>query len=118
MSRVSNRADKDRKRRSALRKRLRAAGVPEGEIERILAVKREDDRAARHGEDPRKGTREEILARTDDSLWPDDTGYKPSTVDSLLNGSARATGITARVVRRRETVTEYQYDRLTGTDDA
>lgn len=114
MSRVSNRADKDRKRRSALRKRLRSAGVSEAEIERIIAVKREDDRARRHGEDPRKGTRAEILARTDDSLWPDDTGYKPSAPDSLLTGPARAMGVTAKVSRRRHTITEYQHQRTKG----
>lgn len=115
MSRISNRREKDKKRRAKLRKRLRDQGVNEQEIERIIDQQRAYDRAMRGGWEPGP-TRDEILANTDDSLWPDDTSYRPRTIDPLLNGVARATGATARVVKRRETVTEYQYDRLVGGD--
>lgn len=111
MSAISNRADKDRKRRAKLRKRLQEVGVDELEIERIIAIKRDDDRARRQRLAP-EPTREEILANTDDSLWPDDSGFKPSAPDPLLHGAARVNGVAAKVVRRRHTVTEYQHDRL------
>lgn len=112
MSRITNRAAKDRQRRAKLRKRLQAAGLSEAEIERIIAIKRADDHHRRHDYDQPGPTREEILANTDDSLWPDDTGYRPVPVDPLLEGAARVNGVTAKVVRRRHTVTEYQRDRM------
>ena len=113
MSAIANRKDKDRKRRARLRKRLEASGVAPEVIERIIAVKREDDLARCHGYTPdRVLTREEILANTDDSLWPDDRGYRPSRRDPLLHGAARATGTAAKVVRRRYTITRYQYERM------
>jgi hypothetical protein len=44
---------------------------------------------------------------------PDDTGYKPTVGDPLLRGAARVDGVTAKVVRRRHTITQFQYDRET-----
>lgn len=111
MSRTSNRREKDKKRRAKLRARLEEAGVDEQRIERIITQRREDDRLKRAGLEPGP-TREEILANTDDSLWPDDTGYKPASPDPLLHGAGRVTGITAKVVRRDHTITRFQYDEV------
>lgn len=113
MSAISNRRAKDKKRRAKLRARLEAAGVDQQRIERIIEAKRDDDRAARAGLRPER-TREEILAHTDDSLWPDDTGYRPAPVDPLLTGAARVNGVAAKVVRRRHTITRFQYQSETG----
>lgn len=111
MSRISNRREKDKRRRAKLRKRLEEAGVDPEKIERIIETKREDDRRARHGFAPESApTREEIPANTDESLWPDDTGYEPTAGDPLLRGPARVTGVTAKVVRRGSTITRYQFD--------
>lgn len=41
---------------------------------------------------------------------PDDTKFRPVQTDSVLNGVARATGLAARAVRRRETMTRWQHD--------
>jgi len=115
VSTESNRKTKDRQRRAKLRARLEAEGVDPQTIEQVLATKREDDRLRRLGVAPAP-TREEILANTDDALWPDDTGYRPSTPDPLLHGAGRVNGIAAKVVRRRETITRWHYDRMIGGD--
>lgn len=107
---VKNRAVHDRKKRRKLRKKLEERGVNPLVIDRIIAERREYDRARRHGLLPETPSREEILANTDDSLWPDDTGYEPTDTDPLLRGAARATGMTAKVVRRGETITDWQYE--------
>lgn len=41
---------------------------------------------------------------------PDDRGYRPTHVDPILQGTARATGQTAAAVRRGRTVTKWQHD--------
>lgn len=41
----------------------------------------------------------------------DDRGYRPSHRDPLLTGAARATGATARAVRRANATTKYEHDR-------
>jgi hypothetical protein len=40
----------------------------------------------------------------------DDRGYRPSRVDPLLTGPARATGATAQAVRRANATTKYEHD--------
>lgn len=107
---IKNRAANDRKKRRKLRHKLEARGVNPLVIDRIIGERRERDRAARHGWLPETPSREEILANTDDSLWPDDTGYEPSDTDPLLRGAARATGMTAKVVKRPNTITDWQYE--------
>lgn len=111
MGRTKNRKTKDRQRRAKLRARLEAEGVDPETIERTISEKREDDRLRRLGIEP-PSAREQILANTDDTLWPDDTGYRPSTPDPLLHGAGRTQGVAAKVVRRRETITRFQYDQL------
>lgn len=49
---------------------------------------------------------------------PDDTRYRPAQTDSVLTGVARATGLTARAVRRRETLTRWQHDNATNSEEA
>jgi len=41
---------------------------------------------------------------------PDDSRYKPAHIDSILTGTARATGQTAAAVRSGRTVTKWQHD--------
>lgn len=41
---------------------------------------------------------------------PDDKGYKPPKIDSVLTGVGRATGETARAIKRGKTITKYDYD--------
>lgn len=105
---IRNRAQKDRKRRKKLKERLRAEGCSEELIERIIAKERQKDLVRRHGSED-----EARRARAKSSRnMPDDTGYEPDTVDPLLRGPGRADGITARVVVRGETITDWQYDRI------
>jgi hypothetical protein len=104
---VNNRARKDRAKRSKLKKRLRREGASEELIERIIARQRQEDLVARHGEDYARTVRREAAVN-----GPDDTGYTPSEGDPLLRGAARATGMTAKVVKRRDTITDWQYDRM------
>lgn len=110
MTAASNRREKDRKRRKQLRARLAAAGVDPARIDKIVEQRRISDRDRRDRALYPVPTREEILAHTDDSLWPDDKGYKPSPPDPLLHGPGRASGVTAKIVRRRHTITEYEYE--------
>lgn len=109
---IKNRREKDRKRRKKLKARLRAEGASEELIERIIAKRRHEDLVARLGEDQARAARRRGAKRD-----PDDTGYEPSDGDPLLRGSARATGMTAKVVGRRHTITRFQYDRATGNGD-
>jgi hypothetical protein len=110
---ISNRRYKDKKKRAKLRARLRAQGVSEERIEQIIAQRRADDYDRGHARSQAL-SREQILANTDDSLWPDDSGYKPAKVDPLLRGPARVQGMTAKVVKRRSSITAFQHEREVG----
>lgn len=87
--------------RQRLRNRLRAEGVPEEEIARILARKREDQRRQREIE------RLATDRPADGDL--DDAGYHPTRVDSTLTGVGRATGETAVSVRRGRALTRHEW---------
>lgn len=52
-----------------------------------------------------------------DGGWapPDDSKFRPSRPDSVLTGAARATGITAKAVRRRDGVTKWQHEEMETT---
>ena len=106
---IANRRMKDRKRRKKLGERLRREGYSEVLIEDIMVRERQKDLIARIGLEKTK----EIRGRRGS---PDDKGYKPDSGDPLLRGPARAQGITAKVVRRGSTITEYQYDRMVDGD--
>lgn len=87
--------------RKRLGKKLRAQGIPEEEVLRILARKAEDQRRQREIE--RLATDRPTGGDLDDS------GYQPARVDSTLTGVARATGETARAVRRGKTITRHEH---------
>lgn len=50
----------------------------------------------------------------EDYIPPSDTGYKPTQIDPLLQGTARATGVTAKAVRKRKTLTKFEHDQVIG----
>lgn len=87
---------KHRESRRRLRRRLEAEGVDPEEIKRRCA-----ELAAAQ------------LERRQDSTWdrrlsPDDTGYRPTAVDPLERGPARATTRTAQAARRRRATTRFE----------
>lgn len=104
--RVKNRAEKDRKKRKKLRDRLEAKGVPADKIERIIEQRRIDDHARRHN----TGNVFKYDPDNDQGYYPDDSNYKPSQGDPLLRGAGRPTGMTAKVVKRPNTITDWQYE--------
>ncbi len=94
-------------RRRQLRRKLEAQGVPEEEIERRLRAMQADQQRVRDVENHMR----RLEARTDDAyVTPDDRGYRPSRVDPVLSGAARATGETAKAVRRGKTITAWQHE--------
>jgi len=106
--RAANRGIADRKKRKQLRTRLEAEGVHPALIDKIIEQRRWEDLVARVGLDLARAHAQAFAHKGD----PDDTGYEPKDCDPLLRGAARATGKTAKIVTRRTTVTEYQYDRM------
>jgi hypothetical protein len=110
MTKHATRVRKDKQRRAKLRARLEAEGASPALVERIIERQRWDDLVARHGLDEAQRIRSAEAHRND----PDDQGYSPSEGDPLLRGPGRVGGITAKVVCRRETITRWQYDRMTG----
>ena len=100
---------RDRKNRQRLRAQLEAEGVNEQLIEKIIEKQAHDDRVARLGLERTRDIANTQAHRQD----PDDSRHQPSVADPLLRGPARVTGITAKVVRRRDTITRFQYDAKT-----
>lgn len=109
---IKNRRDKDRKRRTKLKAKLRAEGASEELIARIIERRRWGDLVARVGLEQAREHASSYAHRDD----PDDTGYEPSDGDPLLRGAGRVSGMTAKVVRRRHTITDWQYDRALGRE--
>lgn len=101
---------RDKKRRQKLRAKLRAEGASEALIEKIIERRRFDDLVARVGLERAR----ELLNAQAHRQDPDDPGYQPRVADPLLTGPARVTGITAKVVRRRDTITRFQYNAVKG----
>jgi hypothetical protein len=120
----------DRVHRNEFRRKLRSWGMPEEEIELCVQQMAERKRLKNIGKLPldapictraeyvrmlkKKGVSKSgtpVLRLGDDYEAPDDKDFKPSRVDSLLSGTARVTGMTAKVVKRKKTVTKYQYDK-------
>lgn len=105
-----------RKKRQALRAKLRKLGLPEEYIERRTDVMRARQQAERIGNDAearRLGEVERELLHEQTYLTTrlDDSKHKPTYVDPVLRGAARATGNTATAVRTGKTFTKYQLDR-------
>lgn len=110
MTTIANRKAKDRRFRKKLREQLLAEGLNEQLIEKIIDQQRHDDLVARHG---LEGAREVAYTEAHrQDAYRDDSGFKPTGGDPLLRGPARVGGVTAKVVRRRDTITRYQYDSL------
>lgn len=123
-------------RRKQLRKRLRALGVNEAEIDLAVEALEKRQAARRAGittddipVDPRQAAArragvdpEQFDAHVD--AWhqanrPDDSGYKPTTFDPLARGAARVTDATLSAARRQNATTKYEHDRAMGaTTDA
>jgi hypothetical protein len=119
----------DQTARNRFRKKLESWGMPEEEIQICVDQYRERQRMKRNGtlaKDAPMCTRAEyvrylkkqpnhsnasVLRLGEDYQPPSDKGYKPVKVDSLLNGTARATGNTAKAVKKGKTITKYQYDK-------
>jgi hypothetical protein len=97
---------RDAERRRKLRQELRARGVPEAEVERIVGALRYRQLVERLG--PERA-RQVVLKELPDLPTPDDTGFRPTRSDSLLTGAARATGETAAAVKRRRTIPKWQH---------
>lgn len=107
-TRRGRRSEAATERRAASREHINEAA----RLERLL----KDDQAnqaRRLAEADRAQERRE--AETYARLSPDDRGYRPSPRDSLKTGMARATGATAKVAGRRNTITKWQYDEMEGT---
>lgn len=51
-----------------------------------------------------------VLKLGDDYVHEDGSKFRPGWEDPLLKGVARATGHTAKAVKRGKTITKYQYD--------
>jgi phage I-like protein len=104
----------DQKHRSRLRKHLRSLGYDEATVDAIVAERADVQRrrreaataAAERAERLRHQEAELDEARTAAAPFepPDDAGYKPRRPDPLLVGVARATGETARAVKRSSTL--------------
>lgn len=108
-----------RKRRQALRRKLKAQGVPADKIERIIARKAAEQRARRQrdGQADRQqrsteaaAVREQWERETYARLSPDDRGYQPSRPDSVTTGQGRVAGLAARAAKRGKTLTRWEYD--------
>lgn len=115
MSTIRNRKAKDRAKRKKMRERLLAEGLNEQLIEKIIDQQRHDDLVTRHGlEQARTVAYTEAHHR---DAYRDDTGFQPVAGDPLLHGPARVSGITAKVVRRRNTITRFQYNAAISKSD-
>lgn len=95
--------------RARLRKKLLAQGVPPDKVAAILANKAERQHQQRIEERGAAAERERIEEETYKRLSPNDSKHRPAPVDPLLRGAARATGETARAVKRGSTVAKWQY---------
>lgn len=131
-------AETHRKKRQRVRARLRAQGYSETRIEELLSDLSADQRRSRvaastgsssqpepHAKpspkprpvasvmdhDPR-AYRARLEEETYARLAPDDRRFRPVTPDPLTTGPARATGITAKAIRRTKAITKHEYDRL------
>lgn len=105
------------RKRTLLRKKLRDQGVPEEEIERRVAIKRDhQERLRRLGHDEEALDSVPLLADVQADTWarlsPDDSKFRPVRPDPLKTGAARAIGTAARVVGRKNAVTDWEYQEI------
>lgn len=118
----------DSKARQRFKQKLESWGMPRDEIQMCVAEAARRQQAKREGRLPqdadlcvrpryldlraRKVLGLEGVPRLEEE-WapPDDKGYRPIRVDPLLTGPARASGLTARAVRRGKSYSQYDYDK-------
>ena len=86
------------KNRQRLGRRLRKMGVPEAEVQAILARRAADQRLQR-----------EIERKNAAPSEVDDKGYRPASVDPLLKGVGRVSGQTAKAVKRTKALTRTEH---------
>ena len=109
--------------RNKLRKQLRELGESSEAIEAACAawtrknlalVANRDDAKSRSARARAQEAALDAAKASESTEWaePDDKGYKPPQVDSVLVGVARATGPTAAAVKRKRTMTAAQYQRF------
>lgn len=113
--------------RQKKRKQLREAGFDEDEVQACIREMKERQRQKVLGYLPVDAP---LITRASYMRWlrskgkntasasalnqvfdyepPDDAGYKPPKVDSVLTGVARATGAAAKAVKRGKTFTKYE----------
>ena len=122
----------DQSTRQGIRKKLRKWGMAEDEIDKCMIQVRQRQIAKRRREIPLDAplcTRAEYkrllllhkpkedqsagILKLGEGYQPlDDKGYKPTYVDPVLTGAARATGKTAKAVKKKTSfVKEYDYDK-------
>lgn len=119
-----------RKKRQRMAAALRRTGLAEARVQEIVAIKRAEQLQSRVVAQTRSSRQpvqppsiaptpapsdrylaqlqEETYAR----LCPDDRRFRPTSSDSLTTGAGRATGITAKAIRRKKAVTRYEYDQM------
>lgn len=124
--------------RRKMRKQLESWGMPQEDIDRCIRQVKERQNAKYNGTleidaplctmavyvqylkkqlgSDKKGTA--VLRLGDDYVAPNDKGLKPTYVDPVLRGVARATGETAKAVKRKKTITKYQYDNPTNQKES
>lgn len=115
-----------KRQRKRQRIKLRNAGVsPERIMELVPApappnrhkatVWRQDP-AEREAEKRRAAEyRARLEQETYERLQPDDRRHRPTSIDPLTKGAARATGATAKAIRRTKALTKFEYDQLEQT---
>lgn len=115
MGTIRTRKTKDRKNRQKLRAKLTAEGLSEELIEKAIEWQKHEDLITRHGLEEARAIQYTEAHRQD--AYRDDSGFKPVAGDPLLRGPARVSGITAKVVRRRNTITQFQYNATISKSD-
>lgn len=110
--------------RTKMRGRLRKWGMHEDLIKICMVEVVQRQEAKRNGTLPKDAplcTRPEYLALKEEYekarenpkkyVSPDDSKYRPNSRDPLLHGAARATGATAKAVRRGTSYVKLNYDK-------
>jgi len=81
-----------------MRKKLRKRGYSEEQIADVIERMHFEQDCSRLGVEAASQLRYDRIKEVDD------TGFKPTRVDSLLKGTARATGDTAKAVRSKKAI--------------
>jgi SOS response regulatory protein OraA/RecX len=90
--------------RRQLKKKLRASGMSEELIERIIERKRFEQLARRHGSVEAAAQ----IRYAEQPEQPNDSAYRPRHIDSTLRGAGRASGDTAKSIRRGRALASWE----------